>query len=285
MGTGLTDNEWQLIVKNIKREQCIPFLGAGASLGFEKNAGLPTAGQLAQMLADECGYSGSDKTDFFRVSQYYVMARDPHDLQCVIRDKLSVPGVKPGIIHNVLASLPFRYILTTNFDDLMEKAFVNAEKFPNEEIYRVRGNTSELKPATIKEPIVYKLHGSIKEISTMITTEDNVIDFLAAILMSEPPLPSEIKSLFTNSSILFIGYGLKDWNIRVMLRALRESGNQSKSSRSSFAIQRCPDDNWEATEWEQSVLYWRQNEHIRCFDVDAVEFMTELGKRYHQKEP
>ena len=71
-----TDADWALIVSKIKLHRCVPFLGAGASLGNDDEVGLPTASQLAKILAAQCGFPGKDVTDFFRVTQYYRMVFD-----------------------------------------------------------------------------------------------------------------------------------------------------------------------------------------------------------------
>jgi hypothetical protein len=46
----ITDDDFDLIVEKIQEEHCVPFLGAGVSLGFN-GPGLPTGGALAESLA------------------------------------------------------------------------------------------------------------------------------------------------------------------------------------------------------------------------------------------
>jgi hypothetical protein len=277
----LDEISWALIIDNIKDDICVPFLGAGASLGFEGKEGLPTAGQLAETLAAECEYPGPDRWDLLRVGQYFVTVKDPDRLRRSIRAQLNRPNVKPSRVHAAIAALPFSCVLTTNYDNLMETAFREAGKFPTCEVYSRKGDAKALdKNYTKKEPLVYKLHGSIDVMDTMVATEDDVVDFLACLLRQNPPLPSQIKTLITTSSMLFIGYGLKDWNVRAMLRALRSGGNSGSPDLSSFAIQKRPADQHEALIWDMSVLYFDKKESLRCFNVDAVEFATELKERY-----
>jgi hypothetical protein len=285
----LSDNDWNLLIKRIRTQHCLPFLGAGVSLAVGTDPGLPTGGQLANSLAEECNYPGADKWDFFRVCQYFAMVRDPHSLREAIRDRLQQPKVRPTRVHEILASLPFPYVMTTNFDNLMERSFRDAGKHPKIVSYTRLSNIEELGPATEGEPLVYMLHGSIDQLDTLIATEDDVVDFLACLLMSDPPLPSLISRLFEESSLLFIGYGLKDWNVRVMLRALRGirakhgKGRPGPSEIASFAIQRRPNDPAAATEWEASVMYWEKRESLRCYDSDALTFLEELKERYEHQ--
>src|SRR5262249_52390379 len=120
-----------------------------------------------------------------------------------------------------------------------------------------------------------KLHGTLEKLHTLIATEERVIDFVTALLLGEPPLPSTIAGLFAENSFLFIGYGLKDWNVRAMMRALRARSGAARQV-ANFAIQRRPQRENIAKEWEQAVMFMLKNDEIRSFDMDAVEFAETL---------
>ena len=196
-------------------------------MGFENGCGLPTAGDLAELLANEVNFPGSDNRNFFQVTQYYAMARDPHLLRKSIQAKLSTPRVEPSTVHKTLAELPFRYVLTTNFDNLMEQSFQHhSNKSPMTAFYDRRMDAENIGIGTIDAPIVYKLHGTLETPHSMVVTEDDVIDFASRVMLRKPPLPTTIRALFSDYSIIFIGYGFKDWNIRVIMRALRGEGEQ-----------------------------------------------------------
>ncbi len=276
------EDTWRLILKRIRTDRCIPFLGAGASLGFGEGPGLPTGTELASGLAAECHYPCADTSDLLRVAQYYEMVEDAHELRRFVRQKLLVPGARPSAVHRALAALPFRYVLTTNYDKLMEAAFEDAGKAPQSAVYERHGNQQTPPMATVQEPVVYKLHGSLDKLDSIVVTEDDLVEFVACIMLEDPPLPPVIKGLFGENSILFIGYGLKDWNVRVMLRAIRRRRPQATPDMNSFAIQRRPADPPVAQEWERCVLFWQLKESLQCFDMDAVEFAAELKRRYDQ---
>jgi len=281
----ISDDDLDLIVERIQEERCVPFLGAGVSLGFN-GPGLPTAAKLAESLAQSCGYPGPDRKDLFRVAQYYELVKDRASLQRRIRIELQVPDVRPGRVHEIIASLPVRYVLTTNFDDLMERAFKNHQKAPEMAMYEMRGDRQQELPIGTKEaPLVYKLHGSLdRSDRKLIVTEDDVIEFISCLMVGDPPLSSQIKRLLEDYSILFIGYGLKDWTIRVMLRALKGGKNFGTPGVTSFAIQRKPEEAGLGAEWDRSVFYWGKSD-LRCFDVDAVEFAEGLLEHYTKAKP
>jgi NAD-dependent SIR2 family protein deacetylase len=286
-------DDWDLMVRRIQDNRCVPFLGAGASLAQQGEPGLPTAKELAERLAKECQYPGPDREDLLRVTQYYQMKNDQLELRLAVAKYLNVAGVEPSAVHRSLAALPLSYVLTTNFDDLMERALRAAEVAHNEPIpgktktpkvytYKPHGDKEEVEPGTESEPVVYKLHGSLSTPDSLVITEDDFVEFLSCIMISEPPLPAHIKSLFEQKSILFIGYGLKDWNIRVLMRAIR--GRKASGTIASFAIQRRPNNDGLAKEWDESVVYWDRKEGLRCFDMDALAFCTELLDRYRASQ-
>ena len=273
-------DDWDTMVLRIAARRCVPFLGAGVSLGFEGDVGLPTGGQLAEILADQCRFPGEDRTDLFRVAQYFRMVRDEDLLRRAVGKALRVKGSKPSIVHRNLAALPIEYVLTTNFDDLMERAFrEGGEKTPRVFEYERRGNSTELPIATEDEPVIYKLHGSLDNPTSMILTEDDVVDFLACIIAHDPQIPAAVTKLFKDYSILFIGYGLKDLNVRVMLRALR-GRRDAPPGIDSFAVQRVPNNDAVIQEWHRTVMYFRAREGLRCFNIDAENFVEELRQRY-----
>ncbi len=279
------DEDWGLILRRIRSENCIPFLGAGASLGFGAGPGLPTASQLAASLAKGCNYPCPNPSDLLRVAQYYEIVNDPHDLRTTIRDIILKSGARPSVVHSTLAAMPFRIVLTTNFDKLMERAFEDAGKAPQAAYYERYGDRQEPAKPTLQEPLVYKLHGTIDKLDSMVVTENDIVEFAACLMFADPPLPEVVKGLFADDSLLFIGYGLKDWNVRVMLRAFREKRWVRTPGTASFAVQRRPsDDGGLGQEWERTVMFWKETEKLRCYDMDAVEFITELKRRFDAGE-
>lgn len=275
----LPDIDWAPILYHLGRQQLVPFLGAGASLGFNGHPGLPTGGELAEELANECDFPGCDRQDLLRVAQFYAIKLGEHPLRVSVQEKLSIAGVKPGQMHHLLANWPVKVVLTTNYDNLMERAFSMAGKDPAKEVYLRQGDQKQIKTEPgVDCPLVYKLHGSLENIDSMVVTEDNYIDFLISLVHGDPKVPDVISNIFKGRSILFIGYGLKDWNIRVLLKYLRTTDIRS------FAVQYrsldAMDKNAEM-EWKNSVLYW-EHQKISVYNCDALAFVTELDRRWKE---
>jgi NAD-dependent SIR2 family protein deacetylase len=272
--------DWEPLLFNLKKQKLVPFLGAGASLGFDGAPGLPSSSTLAETLTQECGYPGSDTRDFLRVAQYYALKFGELRLRESVHEQLSPAQAKPGEVHRILAGWPIKVVLTTNYDHLMERAFSKRDKDPAKALYKRRGDQEQIKtPPSVDKPLVYKLHGSLDDVDSMVITEDNYIDFLISLIEGNPKLPDAISAIFRTDSILFIGYGLKDWNIRVLLRYFRKDDDIR-----SFAVQRdlrVAANEAASREWESMVLYW-ERKNISVYNCDALAFLRELDRRYQE---
>jgi len=74
-----------------------------------------------------------------------------------------------------------------------------------------------------------------------------------------------------NSHLLFLGYGLRDWNMRVMLYRL---WRQSKLLKKSWAIQLKPD--------PMDKTLWGKKD-VEIIDVKLDEFIDELSSQLTER--
>lgn len=253
----------------------IPFLGAGASMYHRSGAGdknsPPTGTELSEVLAELAGYSGEDDlanypcrvTTCCKRSKRFeeLVRKQVQDLPRVasilehvkadwgaLKDCLNEQFNKDFIVNELykllagIASKKPLLIITTNYDDLLERAFDDAMVpyhwvstvlgVPERPIaIRYRPPTSRytafLSPSKLdvtldEHSIIYKMHGSIDRSDlqehSFIITEEHYVAFLTR--MSKDLIPRKIGKMFTNKSFLFLGYSLCDWNIRVMLEGI-----------------------------------------------------------------
>ncbi|MHA2276490.1 MAG: SIR2 family NAD-dependent protein deacylase [Candidatus Kariarchaeaceae archaeon] len=230
------------IVKSVKRGECILFLGAMASapspkeslFKYEKTQAPPSGVELAQSLADDCDcYPYENKKDLKRVSLYY-QYRDQggsrHSLVQAIIEKINADGIVPSPALHMLASLPFRIVVTTNYDHLFENAIrtVKVNNRFKEPIVRIydpdpNGFPEEVPlDPEIYKPILLKLHGDIDKPESLVVTEEDYIIFIMR--MSDRhvhPIHENIRARMKCWPILFIGYSLQDYNLRLLFKTLR----------------------------------------------------------------
>ncbi|HEU5458997.1 MAG TPA: SIR2 family protein, partial [Pyrinomonadaceae bacterium] len=104
----------------------------------------------------------------------------------------------------------------------------------------------------LKRTVILKLHGTVDRVAdrntldpdlalladSFVITEDDYINYLSHTDISGL-VPAQLKSKLMNSGFLFLGYGLRDWNLRVIMHRLW--GAQSLKY-ASWAIQKEAED-------------------------------------------
>jgi hypothetical protein len=307
-----------IICNHLKKGEVIPFLGAGASLSGrpsdfnwdERHATfLPTSRELALRLADDAAFPSpdlSDRADLAKVASYYQESSDRPGLLGRLREVFD-KDYQMGQVHQFLADLPIPLlIVTTNYDDLIEQAFNKKTKpfhlvvHPTDRkdlaasvLWWKSGETKPTDYPPAKLPlslsdttIIYKMHGSIdrqtRQWDSFVITEEDYVDFLSR-MTGQSAIPARFMLHFRKRRFLFIGYGMRDWNLRVMFRNLKtalshseiEPGKEPATSISedelrSWAIQSKP------SELEQ--MLWRARK-VNIYDMEIDNFIAKMRER------
>ncbi len=294
---GDTDFPWDRLLTRIENEKLTPFLGAGIS-----RPPLPNSDELAARLADYCGYPFRSG-DLMEVAQYAATIDDggaPKEFVQALFNKVADPDFRdPRQPHGLLASLPIPVYLTTNYDTYMEKALKTKGRPPRSEICRWnsglrlshgdRDGMSDLEPIAA-QPVVFHLHGSVEDSDSFVLTEDDYLDFMVNARRYEGAtdaalrvIPPKVDELIALNSLVFLGYGLKDWNLRVLLRILIQSADRS-AQKLSVSVQLEPDDRVvEAVGKQAAIEYLEQyfkGLNIRVYWGKLDDFLAELKQRW-----
>lgn len=315
----MSDPPYGIIAEKLKQGKVIPFLGAGASLSgrppdakWDDSAAafLPTGSELAHHLADDSNLPSTDpvdRDDLSKVSSYYAeVAASRTDLRESLHHALD-RDYQIGAVHRLLAEVDVPLlIVTTNYDDLIERAFQARNKpyhlvaYPTD-VKELAAAVLWWKPGAAEPeahppkslplsltdtPIIYKMHGTIdrqeSKWDSYVITEDDYVDFLAR-MTGQTAIPARLMLEFRKRRFLFLGYGLRDWNLRVMLRHLKtalasaETGAPGADAAAgegedlrSWAVQRKP------SELEQALWGARK---VNIYDKDIDAFVAELRKK------
>lgn len=274
--------DYEEIANRLKDGSIVPFFGAGASIA----CGLPSGSALAERLVARGAFPDvKGRDDLALVSSYFVQKRDSLSLDAELRKALGVPA-EPCRLHLYFARAgleALRIFVTTNYDDLIERALeprapwvvVDRGKSGNVWCRPHGGVWEEIEAKNLgykitdkTRPIVLKLHGSLdredRDNDAFLITEEQYVDFLG-----RPPggqIPQMLATAIRKKSFLFLGYGLRDWNIRVLLRKLAEGRGVSEKIR-SWAIVRNPG-------LAEQELWRAQN--VEMYDIDLEAFVTGL---------
>lgn len=293
---------YRFIARKLLEGEVVPFLGAGASVCYHPAHPdgtvicPPTGSALAELLAEEAGFPQDPdlRPDLPLVASYFEHVSVDRSGLCDVLNSVFRPEFVPNALHRLLAQIAARkelLIITTNYDDMIERAFDEA-KIPYHLVitaiedlelggtvkYRAPGRQdlvneepSKLDVSLAGASIIYKMHGSINRrepnVGYYVITEEDYIKFLGRMSI----VPDKIVASLTlkNNNIkrlLFLGYSLSDWNFRVMLDLLWNVGKGREPLR-SYAIQRQPK-KVEAKIWD--------TKEVKVFDLDLQEFTDRL---------
>lgn len=288
------EGHWDLLLGRIHSKRCTPFIGAGASADF-----LPVGSEVAETWAKETGYPLADSWDLARVAQYMAVTRDrmwPKEKLCRwFREQPPPRFSAPHQPHRVLAALELPVYITTNYDGFMAQALRERGKNPKESVCMWHGSLKKLVPPELKpdldfvptpdSPLVFHLHGHVDVPASLVLTSDDYLDFIITLARDRKILPPYIRQLFTETSLLFVGYRLEDLNFRVIFRSLVTyldfslDLELSHVSVQSMRGREIPDEEREKRVRNYLTRYFQTN-RITVFWGPTAEFTGELVSRW-----
>lgn len=301
-----------IICNCLKAGKVIPFLGAGASLvgrapgtiGDNSTPRFLLSGlELAHLLANEAEFPASDpreRDDLAKVSSYYVDIAGRRTLRERLREVLN-GEYQSGPLHELLADVPAPLVIVvTNYDTLLEQAFrakgkpydlviypADRKDMANAILWWPHGcpeplvkTPNELDIDLAKTTVIYKMHGAVvpeaKEWDSFVITEEDYVEFLSR-MTTNSAIPSLFYPYFRERSFLFLGYSLRDWNLRVVLKNLSKyfskpliNGDDDEDPLPSWAIQLNP------SELERKLWDKRR---VTIFDVPLDVFVSKTRER------
>jgi len=181
--------------------------------GMSRASGFVDWRGLLRTVAKDLGLDVDKETDLVAVAQYHT---NEYKTRAQINQVLIEEFTKDARItenHRLLASLPLQTVWTTNYDDLIERAFREAQK-------RVDVKISPENLATTlprRVATVYKMHGDISQPhDAVLTKEDYETYDLERELFS-----IQLKGDLVAKTFLFLGFSFSDPNIDYILSRIR----------------------------------------------------------------
>ena len=219
----------------VKEQHCILFLGAGvhapppegSPFEYPAEQRPPIGSALSRELAESCGLAerspDEDPSNLQRVALFYEIARSRRQLVEAVTTAVNT-GKQPSPMLRALAEMDFPLVITTNYDQLFERALYAAGKQPRASVYTPNLEaTTDHRDPTAASPVVFKIHGDIMQPETIVVTDEDYIQFVLRMSNKDPydPVPLTLKYYLTGWPTLFVGYSLLDYNLRVLFKTLR----------------------------------------------------------------
>jgi DNA-binding SARP family transcriptional activator len=309
-GEGL-DDHFDRVARAILAGRVVAVLGPGAGGGRDLEPSgwradaprPPTAEELAGHLSERFGVVDGGR--LARVSEIAAALEGVGALHDEL-DTVFRGGHEPGPVQRFLAELPqllraagqpLPLVVTTGLDTALERAFADAGEELDVVCYLAagpwRGRFAHVAGdgvvTVIDEPnayaglslaersIVLRAHGRVdptpgRSNESFVICEDDHIDYL---LDAEPgaAVPVAVTAKLRRSHVLFLGYGIEDWSLRVFLRRI---WGADRLGYRSWAVDVGAD--------RLTQELWRKRD-VDVVDLAPAEYVRELRERVVELAP
>lgn len=207
----MNDKYIDFLAEELQNQKLVIFVGAGVSM----NSGLPSWGSLVKIYAE---YMGIEKENYNPEEMLEIPEKFYNHFGKIkyydILEKNFKSNHEPNFIHKDLNRLNLDYIITTNYDNLIEAELNESNE------YDVITKDEELAYSKSKKMII-KMHGDIENRNIVLKKSD-----YDKYEQNFPLITTFVKSLFTTNTVLFIGYSLNDINIKNIMKWISDILNE-----------------------------------------------------------
>ena len=190
--------------------------------GFSKNAEMDDTAHMKDWfeLADDFyetlyGEKPVDKNvryrSVLRLASQVEASKGRGELESLIQNSLPDERVYPGRLHIELMKLPWSDVFTTNYDTLLEKAFIEADRY----YYKVTNKETLL---YTPHPRLIKLHGSFPDIRPFIISEEDYRTYPQRF----PEFVNTVRQSLIENVLCLIGFSGDDPNFLSWIGWLRD---------------------------------------------------------------
>lgn len=228
------ENHIKKLAGLIKEKRVLLFLGAGisASIGF------PSWNRMIMELGEQEGYDSrlfevyGDKLTLAEFinrdteEKTYQFLENRFQLNEEMEEKL-----KTSEIYRILYELDFPVIYTTNYDNLIE-TYYGMQKHKYNKVSRIEDNENN-KPDSTR---IMKFHGDIGVEENIVLTESQYfkrMDF-------QNFMDIQLQADLTQYHVLFLGYGISDVNIKLLLYNAAQRWGTYKKRKNSYVFTATP---------------------------------------------
>ena len=183
------------------------FVGAGISA----LSGAPTWKGLIQAISDKLGLQRKDvysSDEYIQIPQmyYYSLGDNKEEYFKFVKAQLHSSDLVPNTIHREMLNLNPVSFITTNYDTLLEDAAIQYCQG-----FKVVSRDEDV-PTIFGDRFILKLHGDFKY-DNFVLKEEDYLNYSENFKLIE----TLVKSIFSTNTVVFIGYSLNDYNIKLIL--------------------------------------------------------------------
>lgn len=270
----MLEQDIRFLAEELEKGKLVVFVGAGVS----KNSGLPKWEELIKDYADYRGIKEFTSKQFLTIPEE-IFERYGSLKYYEIAEKRFLGKYVPNSIHRILKKMKLTYIITTNYDTLIEDEIKNLQIVSKDEDL----------PYTNSNRMLIKMHGDFENKNIVLKKSDYDNYEKNFQLIS-----TLVKGLVTTNTVLFIGYSYSDTNVQQIMNWIKEI--LKEKTRKAFLVEFTNEDNKEEENGEQinkislkllndnndEVLYENKKERFNNnYEKTLTKFLSNI---YNEKE-
>lgn len=248
----------------IASRRCVALVGAGAS----QTSSFPSWKKLLETLVSDGRREGiikpteekeikqslKDSSKYLDIAQYLADRFGEADIRSRISKIFDDSSKVPSALHKSLMDINFRFLVTTNYDRLLENAY--AAKHGTTPTIFTQKNVDDFADALWENKFfILKAHGDVASRTSIVLTQRDYRE----IIFTSPGYRHLLASIFTNYMVLFIGASLSDPEVNLMLASLHSAFHGS--GKKHFALIE------EASTQEFMIERWRKD-----YNINAIKY-------------
>lgn len=181
-------------------DQLVLFIGAGVSI----NSGMPSWRDAVQHIGNLLGLGKIENSDFLKIPQYYYNSHGKQAYNTLMRE-IFKDGINLPVsdIHRKILRFNARSIITTNYDNLIERA---SEEYG--EIRQIISQDKDIPYRKYNKELI-KMHGDFAH-DNFVLKEEDYLNYSKNFKLIE----NYIKSIIGSKVLLFIGYSFSDPDLK-----------------------------------------------------------------------
>lgn len=199
------NNSIASIKEAVNKDRLVIFVGAGVS----KDSGVPLWHELLLGIKGRLDEE-TDETDALKIAQKLYNEKGEKEYNDIIKELLFKNSLGYNPLHEILFELNPQCIITTNYDNYFESV-INDLGLP----FSIVSKDEDLSYAKHKKLLI-KYHGDFEN-HNIVLKENDYNDFSKNNTLKEV----FVKSLFSNKTILFVGYSVSDPNLKLLIREIQ----------------------------------------------------------------
>jgi len=249
------------LAENLEKGRVVLFVGSGMS-----QPQLPGWRGLLEQMVQQAELNGIYIDSHRKLEIGELIAKDEllvaagkvkqalgKDFHSILKRVFTSANPTPTAAHKLLPRLPLKAVVTTNYDKLLEGVY------PGSTHTSIHPKIPSLK----EDFFLWKLHGDIDDADSIVLDET---DYDA--LSVDSRIVTVLNGLFQHATVLFVGYGLKDPDLLLVLKELTTILQQQTGPH--FALMRTNG----MPVWERDRF--RDYYRIRIFGDDARDGLPDI---------